>query len=61
MNKHFYFPLYTKEFIAGTVQMTAEELGAYIRLLCWQFDNGSVPISDATAIKNITGVALKKL
>ena len=39
------FLLYVDDFIAGTADMSAEEVGAYIRLLCHQWTNGGVPDS----------------
>jgi len=55
MNKHFYFPFYTKEFISATVGMRAEEVGGYIRLLCYQFDNGILPINNMEELEIIAG------
>lgn len=53
--KHFYFAFYPKDFIAATVGMKAEEVGAYIRLLCYQFENGSIPIDDKETLTIIAG------
>lgn len=39
------FLLYVDDFIAGTAEMSAEEVGAYIRLLCHQWTHGGVPDS----------------
>lgn len=44
----------------GTMLMTAEEVGAYIRLLCWQWEQGGVP-SDPAKITRIAGVPHKRL
>ncbi len=44
----------------GTMLLTTEEVGAYIRLLCWQWEQGSVP-SDPSKITRITGVKYGKL
>lgn len=38
------FQLYTDDFIAGTADMAPEEVGAYIRLLCYQWNRGSIPV-----------------
>lgn len=54
------FPFYSSDFILGTMLMTAEEVGAYIRMLCWQWEQGSVP-SSPDKIKRITGVSFAKL
>lgn len=40
----------------GTLGMSAEAVGAYIRLLCYQWDNGAVPDSD-DFIKRCGGIA----
>lgn len=37
------FQLYAAQFLAGTADMTAEEVGAYIRLLCQQWLKGGLP------------------
>ena len=47
------FQFYWSEFIHGTAAMTPEEVGGYIRLLCHQWDSGSVP-NDDKAIGAIT-------
>lgn len=48
------FQFYAADFLVGTAAMTAEEVGAYIRLLCYQWDTGSVPDDDLT-IQRLTG------
>lgn len=40
------FKFHATDFLVGTATMTAEEVGAYIRLLCHQWDKGSVPAED---------------
>lgn len=37
------FQFYADDFTAGTADMSAEEVGAYIRLLCHQWTKGGVP------------------
>ena len=37
------FLFYTKDFISGTQHMSNEELGAYLRLLMYQHQHGSIP------------------
>jgi uncharacterized protein YdaU (DUF1376 family) len=49
------FQFYASDFIGGTMQFTAEETGVYIRLLCYQWMNGSIP-NDQTRIKAIAGI-----
>ena len=38
------FQLYTDDFLAGTLEMSQEEVGQYIRLLCHQWNRGSIPV-----------------
>lgn len=38
------FQFYPKDFITGTATMSLQEVGAYMRLLCYAWDAGSVPI-----------------
>ncbi|MCG3776913.1 MAG: hypothetical protein JW395_3785 [Nitrospira sp.] len=40
------FQLYADDFLSGTSEMTAEEVGAYIRLLCHQWTKGGLPQDD---------------
>jgi uncharacterized protein YdaU (DUF1376 family) len=46
------FQLYINQFYSGISDMGAEEVGAYILLLCYQWDKGSVP-DDMERIKKI--------
>lgn len=39
----FYFPLYYKRILTSTIGWRDDEFGAYMRLLIYQFDNGSIP------------------
>jgi len=36
------FQFYADDFLAGTIDMTAEEVGAYMRLLCLQWTKGAI-------------------
>jgi uncharacterized protein YdaU (DUF1376 family) len=38
------FQLYTDDFLAGTIEMSQEEVGQFIRLLCHQWNRGSIPV-----------------
>ena len=38
------FQLYTDDFLAGTLEMSQEEVGQFIRLLCHQWNRGSIPV-----------------
>jgi len=48
------FALNVSDFILGTARMKPEEVGAYIRLLCEQWDKGALP-NDPQALQLITG------
>jgi uncharacterized protein YdaU (DUF1376 family) len=37
------FSFYAKDFLTGTATMSLEEVGAYVKLLAYQWDAGSVP------------------
>lgn len=37
------FQFYTDDFLAGTFHMSQKDVGAYIRLLCVQWNNGGIP------------------
>lgn len=37
------FQFYPKDFLSGTATMSLQEVGAYVRLLCYAWDAGSVP------------------
>lgn len=37
------FQFYADDFLAGTADMSAEEVGGYIRLLCHQWTKGAIP------------------
>jgi uncharacterized protein YdaU (DUF1376 family) len=45
------FQFYVQDFLTGTMHMTAEEIGAYILLLCHQWDKGALPDNDKELIK----------
>ena len=38
------FQFYADDFFAGTADMSQAETGAYIRLLCHQWNRGSIPV-----------------
>ena len=38
------FQFYADDFLAGTMEMSQSEVGAYIRLLCHQWNRGSIPV-----------------
>jgi uncharacterized protein YdaU (DUF1376 family) len=54
------FQFYPADFIGGTMLMEAHEVGAYIRLLCYQWQQGSVP-NNSAKIERITGIKASKL
>lgn len=39
------FLFYSSDFLVGTMMMTNSEIGAYIKLLCYQHQNGHIPNS----------------
>ncbi len=49
-----WFPLYVPDFIASTMSMAPEVVGAYTRLLCYAWINGCIP-SDNNELQRITG------
>lgn len=50
------FQFYPKDFMAGTATMSLQEVGAYMRLLCYAWDAGSVP-NDGDERARILGCA----
>lgn len=48
------FQFYADDFLAGTLEMTPAEVGTYIRLLCYQWSNSSIP-HDPRKLKLIAG------
>ena len=54
MNQPPAFQFYADDFLGGTIDLTTEEVGAYIRLLCFQWNRGSVPVQ-ADKLKLIAG------
>jgi len=48
------FQFYPDDFIGGTCDLSAEEVGAYIRLLCYQWSRGSIP-DDSAKLARIAG------
>jgi uncharacterized protein YdaU (DUF1376 family) len=49
------FQFYPDDFIGGTCDLSAQDVGAYIRLLCYQWSRGSIPIDDLTKLARIAG------
>lgn len=48
------FQFYADDFLAGTMAMSQQEVGAYIRLLCHQWSNGGIPL-DQGKLRRIAG------
>lgn len=48
------FQFYPSDFLVGTADMGADEVGAYIRLLCYQWDKGALP-SDTKKLAALAG------
>lgn len=38
------FQFYVDDFLAGTLELSQADVGAYIRLLCFQWNRGSIPV-----------------
>lgn len=57
------FQFYPDNFLGGTILFSAEEVGAYIRLLCTQWDLGFLPNDDAklAAIARCSGNAIANI
>ena len=49
------FDFFPDDFIAGTYHLPAEAVGIYVRLLCYQWNNGSIP-ADETELARVAGV-----
>lgn len=54
MNAPPAFQFYPDDFIGGTVDLSPEDCGAYIRLLCYQWGRGQIP-GDRVAIARVCG------
>jgi hypothetical protein len=54
----YYFPFKYQRFYSSTTDWTEEQEGAYLRLLTYQFDKGSIP-NDLKKIKKISPKAVK--
>jgi uncharacterized protein YdaU (DUF1376 family) len=48
------FQFYPDDFIGGTVDLSPEDCGSYIRLLCYQWGRGQIP-GDRVAIARVCG------
>jgi len=48
------FQFYPQDFLVGTAMLSAEETGAYIRLLCYQWTNDGLP-NDKAILARIAG------
>lgn len=49
------FQFYADDFIGGTCDLSAKDVGAYIRLICFQWTKGKIP-SDRNKLARIAGV-----
>jgi uncharacterized protein YdaU (DUF1376 family) len=45
------FQFYVQDFLTGTMHLSAEEVGAYMLLLCHQWDKGSLPAGDKELLR----------
>ena len=55
------FALYANSFLAGCICLTNESVGMYIRLLCWQWENGYVPASETAQCRILGGISREEL
>jgi uncharacterized protein YdaU (DUF1376 family) len=60
MEKLDWLPVYWQRFIIGTLEMSAEEVGAYFLLILHEWDKGFIP-EDPKELKKISRVSVKKL
>lgn len=49
-----WMPLYASDFLSSTMDMTQTQIGAYIRILCYAWENGGLP-NDLEACGRIAG------
>jgi uncharacterized protein YdaU (DUF1376 family) len=54
MSKLPWFPFYASDFLTSTGSMSNEEVGAYIKLLCYQWDKGVLP-KDPVRLARLAG------
>lgn len=54
MNKSPAFQFYPQDFLVGTAMLSAEETGAYIRLLCYSWENDGLP-NDEQLLSRLAG------
>ena len=54
------FQFYPSDFIAGTLDFSLEQRGAYLVLLCWSWEHGVVP-KNPRQLANILGLSRYKL
>jgi uncharacterized protein YdaU (DUF1376 family) len=57
MSQHPFFKLYTSDFMAGTLSMTAAEVGDYIRLLCVLYDHDGQVKNDPYVLRHALRVS----
>ena len=54
------FQFYADKFLTGTMAMTLAERGAYITLLCYQWEHGAVPGGDMAALSRVLGTTIRE-
>lgn len=59
--KNPWFAFYPADFVASTADMDAESLGGYMRLLCYQWQRGSIPPDSATMTRIAGGISASSL
>ena len=51
-----WFSFYASDFMAGTIDMSPMEVAAYVRLMCYQWDKGPIPVGDTRKMVQVTGL-----
>jgi uncharacterized protein YdaU (DUF1376 family) len=54
------FQFYPSDFISGTIDLSAEEVGAYMRFICYQWEKGSIP-DDLDSRSRIAGLSRSRM
>lgn len=54
------FSFYAKEFLAATLAWALDARGAYVTLLAYQWDAGSVPANDMSSLGRVLGISSTK-
>ena len=61
MTKPPAFQFYAKDWLTGTLELTLAARGAYITLMAYQWDKGSIPADDKPAMKRVLSCSTREL